>query len=73
MDPYERGADEGGQFVKFEGQQMWLLVRLQQKVKEFFADYDKFPHQEGNTLNPSGIGYSLLPSSPTSFAPARAS
>jgi arylsulfatase len=60
MDPYERGAEEGGLHTQFQGKQMWLLVPLQQKVKDFFTDYDKFPHQEGSSLNPSGIGYGLL-------------
>ena len=36
------------------------MVPVQQKVKEFFVDYDKFPHQEGNSLNSGGIGYGLL-------------
>ncbi len=60
MDPYERGLEEGGEAVKFFAQQMWLLVPVQQKIKQFFADYDKFPHQEGSSLNAAGIGYGLL-------------
>jgi arylsulfatase len=60
MDPYERGLKEGGESMKFFGQQMWLLVPIQGKIKEFFTDYDKFPHQEGSSLNASGIGYGLL-------------
>jgi len=46
--------------MKFVAQQIWLLVPIQGKVKDFFADYDKFPHQEGNSLNASGINYGML-------------
>ena len=60
MDPYERAMKEGGGALEFLGRNMWLLVPIQEKVKEFFADYDDFPHQEGSTLNPSGINYGLL-------------
>ncbi|MBV7533116.1 arylsulfatase [Chitinophaga sp. sic0106] len=60
MDPYERGMKEGGEATKFLGQQMWLLVPIQGKIKEFFKDFDKYPYQEGSTLNPSGINYGFL-------------
>jgi arylsulfatase len=60
MDPYERGLKEGGESTKFFAQQMWLLVPIQGKIKDFFADFEKFPHQEGSALNASGIGYGLL-------------
>jgi hypothetical protein len=30
------------------------------KIKEFFADYENFPHQEGSSLNASGIGYAMI-------------
>ena len=60
MDPYERGLEEGGGAIDFLARNIWLLVPIQQKVKEFFADFDKFPHQEGSSLNAGGIGYGLL-------------
>jgi arylsulfatase len=60
MDPYERGMEEGGEAMKFLGQQMWLLVPVQEKIKEFFADFSDFPFQAGSTLNPSGINYTML-------------
>ena len=41
MDPYERGFEEGGGAMEFVGQQMWLLVPVQAKIKEFFADFDR--------------------------------
>ena len=39
---------------------MWLLVPIQGKIKEFFADFDQFPYQAGSSLNASGINYGLL-------------
>ncbi len=60
MDPYERGAKEGGEYMKFVGQQMWLNVPVGGKVKEFFADFEQFPYQAGNSMNPSGINYATL-------------
>jgi len=60
MDPYERGLKEGGEAMKFFGQQMWLLVPIQGKIKEFFADFGDYPYQTGSSLNASGIGYGML-------------
>ncbi len=50
----------GFQAIEFLGRNMWLLVPIQAKIKEFFSDFDKFPYQEGSTLNPSGINYATL-------------
>ncbi|MBB6095221.1 arylsulfatase [Povalibacter uvarum] len=60
MDPYERGIKEGGESLKFFAQQMWLLVPIQQQIKQFFSDFDQYPYQAGSSLNASGIGYGLL-------------
>jgi arylsulfatase A-like enzyme len=60
MDPYERGVEEGGENTKFAAEQMWLLVPIQGKIKEFFTGYDQYPHQEGSSLNAGNIGYGLL-------------
>lgn len=60
MDPYERGEAEGGEWTKFLAQNMWLLVPIQQRIKDFFGDFNKYPYQAGSTLNPGGINYGLL-------------
>jgi arylsulfatase len=60
MDPYERGNEEGGQALKFFAQQMWLLVPIQGKIKEFFRDFEQYPYQAGSSLNAAGINYGLL-------------
>ncbi len=60
MDPYEKGMEEGGGAVEFLARNMWLLVPIQGKIKEFFADFDQFPSQSGSTLNASNINYGTL-------------
>jgi arylsulfatase A-like enzyme len=60
MDPYEKGLEEGGGAMEFLGRNMWLLVPIQGKIKEFFQDFDQYPFQTGSTLNASGIGYGWL-------------
>ncbi|WP_431015049.1 arylsulfatase [Bradyrhizobium pachyrhizi] len=60
MDPYERGMEEGGGAIQFLAQNMWLIVPVQGKIKEFFSDFDQFPYQGGSSLNASGINYGLL-------------
>jgi arylsulfatase len=39
---------------------MWLFVPVQGKIKEFFADFDKFPSQAGSSLNAAGVNYQTL-------------
>ncbi|MBR0736107.1 arylsulfatase [Bradyrhizobium liaoningense] len=60
MDPYERGLEEGGGAIQFLAQNMWLIVPVQGKIKEFFSDFSDFPYQEGSSLNAGGINYGLL-------------
>jgi len=60
MDPYERGMEEGGGAVDFLARNMWLIVPVQSKIKEFFEDFDQYPYQAGSSLNASGIGYGWL-------------
>jgi arylsulfatase len=60
MDPYERGMKEGGGAIDFLARQMWLLVPVGGKLREFFADFHDFPYQAGASLNTSNINYGLL-------------
>jgi arylsulfatase len=60
MDPYERGLEEGGNAMDFLARNIWLLVPIQGKIKEFFSDFDKFPYQMGSSLNAAGINYGML-------------
>ncbi|MBV4360301.1 arylsulfatase [Pinibacter aurantiacus] len=60
MDPYERGMEEGGGALEFLARQMWLIVPVQGVIKDFFSDFDKYPYQEGSSLNAAGINYGML-------------
>jgi arylsulfatase len=60
MDPYERGLEEGGGAIDFLARNIWLLVPVQGKIKEFFSDFEQYPYQAGNSLNASGINYGML-------------
>ncbi|GAB3282502.1 arylsulfatase [Parahaliea aestuarii] len=60
MDPYERAAEEGAGYLDWYARQMWLLVPIQQQIKNFFADFNDYPYQTGSSLNASNIGYGLL-------------
>ncbi|WP_104663454.1 arylsulfatase [Ensifer adhaerens] len=60
MDPYERGMEDGGGAIEFLARNMWLLVPIQGKIKEFFQDFNDYPYQAGSTLNASGINYGWL-------------
>jgi arylsulfatase len=60
MDPYERGMEEGGGATDFLARNIWLLVPIQGKIKEFFSDFNQFPFQEGSSLNAGNINYGML-------------
>jgi arylsulfatase A-like enzyme len=60
MDPYERGLEEGGGAIEFLARNIWLLVPIQNKIKDFFSDFDQYPYQAGNSLNAGGINYAML-------------
>ena len=45
----------------FLARNIWLLVSIQQKSKEFFADHHRAPHQEARLVNAGGIGFGLPP------------
>ena len=60
MDPYERGLEDGGGAIEFLARNMWLIVPVQGKVKEFFSDFDQYPFQTGSSLNASNINYGML-------------
>jgi arylsulfatase len=60
MDPYERGMEDGGGAIEFLARNMWLLVPIQGKIKDFFSDFDQYPYQEGSLLNASNINYGML-------------
>jgi arylsulfatase len=59
-DPYEKAPSESGLYIKWYAENIWLFEPIQQKVKAFFADFEKFPYQAGSSLNAAGINYQTL-------------
>jgi arylsulfatase A-like enzyme len=59
-DPFERGPNESGMYIRWYADNMWLFVPVQQKLKEFFADFEKYPYQAGSSLNAAGISYQTV-------------
>ncbi len=40
--------------------QMWVMVPMQNVIKQFFSTIPDYPFQTGSSLTASGIGYGLL-------------
>jgi len=59
-DPYEKMPFESGSYIRWYADNIWLFVPIQQKIKEFFTDFEKYPYQAGSSLNAAGINYQTL-------------
>jgi arylsulfatase len=59
-DPYEKAPFESGMYIRWYGDNIWLFVPVQNKLKEFLATIPKYPYQEGSSLNAAGINYQTL-------------
>ena len=55
-DPYEKAPSEADlSYLRWYGDLLWLFVPVQQKIKEFFADFEAYAYQAGASLNAAGI------------------
>ena len=60
-DPYEEMWEEGEMgFLRWYGDNMWLFVPVQAKLREFFKTIPGYPFQEGSSLSAGGINYNSL-------------
>jgi arylsulfatase len=60
-DPYEMMWKHGEMgYLRWYADNMWIFVPIQAVIRDFFADYDKFPRQEGSSLNAAGINYNTI-------------
>ena len=48
------------QYLEWYGRNIWLLVPIQNVIKDFFADFNDYPYQTGSSLNAGNINYGLL-------------
>ena len=47
-------------YLRWYADNMWLFVPIQQRVASFISTLDKYPFQEGRSLNAAGINYRSL-------------
>jgi hypothetical protein len=47
-------------YIRWYAENIWLFVPIQQKIKEFFVDFDQYPYQAGSSLSAAGINYQTL-------------
>jgi len=59
-DPFEKAYNEGGTYVRWYADNMWLFVPVQHKIQEFFASLEGYPMQEGMALSVGDLGYNTL-------------
>jgi arylsulfatase len=60
-DPYEKAPHEAALgYLRWYGDNLWLFVPVQQKIKDFFKDFAEYPHQVGSSLNAAGVNYQTL-------------
>ena len=59
-DPYEMMPFHSANYLRWYIDQMWVMVPMQQVVKNFFATIPDYPFQAGSSLSASNIGYNTL-------------
>lgn len=59
-DPFESASHESGMYIRWYGDNIWLFVPIQNKLKTFLSTIDKYPFQQGSSLNAAGVNYQTL-------------
>jgi len=59
-DPYEKMALESSMYMRWYGDNLWIFVPIQNKIKTFLMTIPQFPYQEGGSLSAGGINYQSL-------------
>ena len=59
-DPYERASSQSGMYIRWYGDNIWLFVPVQEKLKAFLSTLPEYPFQQGSSLNAAGINYNSL-------------
>jgi len=47
-------------YIRWYADLLWLFVPVQQQIRALYADYQKYPHQDGASLNAAGINYQSI-------------
>jgi hypothetical protein len=48
---YERASSQSGMYIRWYGDNIWLFVPAQQKLKAFLTTLPDYPFQRGSSLN----------------------
>ncbi len=59
-DPFESASRESGMYIRWYGDNIWLFVPVQNKLKAFLSTIPQYPFQQGSSLNAAGINYQSL-------------
>ena len=59
-EPYERASSQSGMYIRWYGDNIWLFVPVQQKLKAFLTTLPDYPFQRGSSLNAAGINYNSI-------------
>ena len=59
-DPYEKMPFESSSYIRWYGDNMWLFVPVQARLKNFLVTIPAYPFQQGGSLNAAGINYQSL-------------
>ena len=59
-DPFESASHESGMYIRWYGDNIWLFVPVQNKLKAFLSTIPNFPFQQGSSLSAAGINYQSL-------------
>jgi len=59
-DPCENMPFESGSYIRWYGDNLWLFVPIQGKLKQFLATIPQYPFQEGSSLSAGNINYMTL-------------
>jgi arylsulfatase len=59
-DPYEIMHEHSVMYIRWYGDNMWLFVPIQAKIKTFLGSIAGYPFQEGSSLSAAGINYRSL-------------
>ena len=59
-DPYEMMPFHSEMYLRWYIDQMWVMVPMQQVIKNFFLTIPDYPFQAGSSLSVSNVGYATL-------------
>jgi arylsulfatase A-like enzyme len=59
-DPYEMMPFHSEMYIRWYIDQMWVMVPMQQVIKNFFATIPDYPFQAGSSLSVANVGYATL-------------